>query len=314
MRLEKDNSNFEQTQQDAVEDTAQSYPKPTLRLYLAIGSLILLFNVSLGPYLCISSIITNINADLGPDPSYSWIASGWSVGCGTFLIIAGTISDLLGRRGFAIGTAVMAIISSILGVTAKSVGQGRRKFTQLLFHNMWLINCLLVIAANVFLGVNQAGALAGLAGMMELVPRKSRGIIIGISQATISFWAICGSLIGHSMAVNSGPGWRTAYWVTLAGNIVALVLVAVSYFPAKPLLAGNRSRGEILKTIDYVALLGILVSNYHSVRGRSPPCWLTTDPPTYRRDPRCCSLVSPMSHNIPQQADTFWDPFYLEQW
>lgn len=119
---------------------------------------------------------------------------------------------------------------------------------------------MLVIGANVLLGLNQAGALTGFAGIAELVPTRARGVAIGCANATVGVWSICGSLIGHEFATHTGPGWRSIYWLQLATNIVGLVAIYFSYYPAQPLLAAHRSKRDIIRSFDYVGSAGIIVS------------------------------------------------------
>ncbi|KIV81317.1 hypothetical protein PV11_03509 [Exophiala sideris] len=209
-----------------------------VRRYVAIASPSFVYCVSLGPYLCITPIITTINNDLGPHPGYAWMASSWTITTGVGLLLGGTISDIVGRRWFAVGTTSLAIISAILGITAKSVGQ--------------------IIAANAFLGLNQADALTGFAGIAELVQTKSRGAATAFANTTVGVWTLGGSLFGHEFATRTRPGWRSVYWMTLATNIVALVTVYFSYHPARPLLTAQKTTRQILKNFDYVGAFFIL--------------------------------------------------------
>ncbi|OAL27835.1 hypothetical protein AYO20_09688 [Fonsecaea nubica] len=234
-----DNSKEQQLHEhEEVEGEDGFAAKSWTRRYIAIGALCYVYCVSLGPYMMLAPIITIINQDLGPDPGFAWIASGWTVAAAVGLLLVSTVSDLVGRRWVAVSTTVLAIISAILGITAQTIGQ--------------------VIAANVMLGLNQAGALTGFAGIAELVPTRARGIAIGFANLTVGVWSICGSLFGHEFATHTGPGWRSIYWLQLATNIVGLVAVFFSYYPAKPLLAAHQSRRNIIRTFDYVGALGII--------------------------------------------------------
>jgi len=116
---EKHHAGFEVVNTELQQDE----PKPSLRTWLAIAAIIYTYCISLGVFMMLCPIITIINAELGPDPSYTWMASAWTVSAGIGLIAAGSLSDVLGRRWFVVATGGMAILSAIVGLTAKSVPQ-----------------------------------------------------------------------------------------------------------------------------------------------------------------------------------------------
>ncbi|KIW76454.1 hypothetical protein Z517_11200 [Fonsecaea pedrosoi CBS 271.37] len=202
--------------------------------WLVIISLGFIYNMGISIYLCLSPIIGIINADIGPDPAYSWLPTCWTVATGVGLIVAGTLSDVLGRRWFVIGTGVLGVAGGICGALAQNIPTA--------------------LASLTILGLNHAGAMNTLAAIAEIVPTRLRGIILGAVNAGILVWATCGSLIGHEVAVHTAPGWRTLFWIIVAANGLATLLVAINYFPAKPLAAGMKTRRQLLKEFDYVGL------------------------------------------------------------
>ncbi|KAH6988308.1 fungal trichothecene efflux pump [Ilyonectria sp. MPI-CAGE-AT-0026] len=196
------------------------------------------YAVNIGAFLLITPILTAINDDLGPDPSYTWMVSSWTAAAGVGLIFAGTASDLLGRRWFIVSSGGISTIAAIVSLTAKSVPG--------------------VIGAMTLLGLGQSGALASFASVAELVPNKWRGVVLGFMNLAPFVFVACGSLIGHEMAYKTAPGWRTAFWFTLATSIVAFAGCFLTYFPAEPLAAKGKTKREILKDFDYIGLLGVI--------------------------------------------------------
>lgn len=114
----------EQYHEHDITDASQLATPATVRRWLAISSLIFLYNISLGGFLCIVPILTYINNDIGPSPSYTWLASSWTVASGVGLIVAGSLSDLLGRRWFCIGTGITGIIAALIGGLAQNIPTG----------------------------------------------------------------------------------------------------------------------------------------------------------------------------------------------
>ncbi|OAL39674.1 hypothetical protein AYO20_01071 [Fonsecaea nubica] len=228
----------EQLREHVITDPNQEVSRLSIRVLLSISSISFIFSTSLGTFLCLVPVLGNINEDLGPDPSFTWIASSWTVATGVGLICAGSLSDIFGRRWFTIGTGVLGVVASILGLTSHSIGQ--------------------MIATMTLFGLNQAGAVNGFASVSELVPTKYRGPVVGIMNLTALPFDLCGSLIARSMILNTGPGWKSVFWMALAANIAGTVACAVTYFPAKP-LAASASKGSMIRDFDYVGLGGIIV-------------------------------------------------------
>ncbi|KAK4934944.1 hypothetical protein LTR10_023910 [Elasticomyces elasticus] len=221
-----------------ITDPSQEATPASARRWLAIASLIFLYNISLGGFLCIVSILSYINSDIGPSPEYTWLASSWTVASGVGLIVAGSLSDLIGRRWFCIATGVTGIISALIGGLAQNIPTA--------------IVAMSIMGLNGGLSVNSFSAVA------ELVPTKYRGYAIGTMNGSAVVWVACGSLIGHEMAVNTGPGWRSVFWMILAVNIVGTVFTFLTYFPATPLAAKSIDKRQLLRDFDYIGLFGII--------------------------------------------------------
>lgn len=111
----------------------------------------------------------------------------------------------------------------------------------------------------VFFGLNSGGGLASFASVSELVATKHRGFALGLIEIPTLPFSLCGSLVAHAIATNTRAGWRSIFWLGLSTNIVGTVVVAATYFPAKPLAGANKSKTDILKEFDYIGLFGIVV-------------------------------------------------------
>ncbi|KIW80209.1 hypothetical protein Z517_06824 [Fonsecaea pedrosoi CBS 271.37] len=210
-----------------------------IKLWLAIASLIFQWVASMGTFLCIAPIIDLINQDIGPRSSTAWVASAYTVVSGVSLIVAGTLSDLVGRRWFAVASSTAPMIAGIIGGTAQNMSA--------------------VIASTAILGINGGLVLNVFPCISELVPKKSRGYVFGILNAAAIFWVMCGSLIGHEMAIHSSVGWRGLFYMTIALNGAATLFTLLVYFPDKPLATRNMSKMEIVRDFDRVGLLGLMV-------------------------------------------------------
>lgn len=229
----------EQIHEHEILDASQEPTPASLKRWLAIASLIFLYNISLGGFITIVPVISQINADLGPSGSYTWLASAWTVASGVGLLVAGSVSDLLGRRWFCIFTGVLDIVAGLVGALAKNIPTA--------------------IGAMAIMGLNGALAVNSFVAVAELVPTKQRGYALGIMNGSAFIWVPFGSLIGHQMALTIGPGWRSMFWMIMAANVFGTVCVFLTYFPNKPLAGRGKSKMTILKEFDYFGLLLIIV-------------------------------------------------------
>ncbi|KIW99589.1 uncharacterized protein Z518_11328 [Rhinocladiella mackenziei CBS 650.93] len=209
-----------------------------LQRWIAIASLAMLFQIALGGVYTVNSVLSNINADLGPSSLYSWLLSAPTLASGTAAIVLGQVGDVFGRRWVSLFTGISAIISCIIALSAHSVGQ--------------------VVAAQVFLGFNQAGSSLLPASINELVSTKNRGYVFSAVNCLSAVWNIAGSLIAHALLANTALGWKSVYWMILAMNIFGVVATFLFYFPAKPLATKETPARQIVAEFDYVGLFAII--------------------------------------------------------
>jgi len=142
-----------------------------------------------------------------------WVASGYILTYGGFLLLGGRLGDLLGRRRMLlIGLAVFAVSSLTAGL-ANSAG--------------------LLVAARLVQGIG--AALMAPAALSELTTSfregKDRNTALGVWGAISGMAAAAGVFLGG--VLSQGPGWRWVFFVNppicvavAAGAIVLLIKTA----------------------------------------------------------------------------------------
>jgi len=71
----------------------EKHEKVPAKVWLAIGSMALLYQTTLGTTLVLLNVINVINADLGPSSLSTWIASGYTIGLGIGIITSNAVSE-----------------------------------------------------------------------------------------------------------------------------------------------------------------------------------------------------------------------------
>lgn len=66
-------------------------------------------------------IVSAINPDIGPSSNVALVNTVWTVSQPIALLLFGRLSDRFGRRNFALGSCVLAIIGGIVAATAQSI-------------------------------------------------------------------------------------------------------------------------------------------------------------------------------------------------
>ena len=172
-----------------------------------------------------------------------WVASGYILTYGGFLLLGGRLADLLGRRRMLlIGLAVFAMSSLTAGVAQDSA---------------------LLVAARLVQGIG--AALMAPAALSELTTTfregKDRNAALGAWAAISGIAAAAGVALGG--VLTAGPGWRWVFYV----NPPICVLVAVG---AAVLLAGDAGAREGSSSFDSQGAVlvtgGILLLIYGLVR------------------------------------------------
>jgi EmrB/QacA subfamily drug resistance transporter len=171
-----------------------------------------------------------------------WVASGYILTYGGFLLLGGRLADLLGRRRMLlIGLTVFAVTSLTAGL-AQSSG--------------------LLVAARLAQGVG--AALMAPAALSELTTSfregRDRNTALGVWGAVSGMAAAAGVFLGGVLA--AGPGWRWVFFVNppicVAVAVGALVLLA-SDRGARGKPTGFDTQGAVLVTGGMLMLIYSLV-------------------------------------------------------
>src|SRR6266536_60015 len=147
-----------------------------------------------------------------------WVASGYILTYGGFLLLGGRLADLLGRRRILLAGLTVFAVSSLTAGLANDAG--------------------LLVAARLVQGIG--AALTAPAALSELTASfrdgKDRNTALGVWGAVSGMAAAAGVFLGG--VISQGPGWRWIFFV----NPPVCVAVAAG---ALALLASDRgSRAE----------------------------------------------------------------------
>lgn len=146
-----------------------------------------------------------------------WVASGYLLTYGGFLLLGGRAADLLGRRRVLVAGLIWFALCSLSGGAAHSQG--------------------LLIGARIAQGIGAAIMAPAALSILTttFAEGKDRNTALGIWGGISAIGAAAGVSLGGLLS--EGPGWR---WVLF----VNLPLVALSLIAAYRLLSGDRRRAQ----------------------------------------------------------------------
>jgi EmrB/QacA subfamily drug resistance transporter len=147
-----------------------------------------------------------------------WVASGYLLTYGGFLLLGGRLADLLGRRRVLVaGLAVFGACSLAAGLAQSET---------------------MLIAARVLQGVGAAMMAPAALSILTTTFRegRDRNTALGVWGAISGLAAAAGVFLGGVLA--EGPGWRWVFYVNIP---VCLVALAATF----RLLSGDRTRARI---------------------------------------------------------------------
>lgn len=182
-----------------------------------------------------------------------WILAGYQLSYAVFMITAGRLADLYGRkRVFILGTAVFTLSSIVCGLAQEPV---------------------LLIVARIVQGLGAAMLVPQVFGLIALlVPEQGRHRVFGILGVVIGLGTIGGQLIGGLLigADLFGLDWRSVFWVNVPIGIV-MILLAVKFVPE------SRASGARRLDIRGVAALSValFLLTFPLIQGREAgwPWW-----------------------------------------
>jgi EmrB/QacA subfamily drug resistance transporter len=179
-----------------------------------------------------------------------WVVDAYSLTLAAFLLTAGVLGDMFGRREvFAVGLGVFSLSSLVCGLATNS------------------------LMLNLSRGAQGIGGAIMFATSLALIAQafqgRERGTAFGIYGAVIGGAVAVGPLVGG--AITSGIGWRWIFFINVPIGIFAIVLTLATVV---------ESRDATTRTIDWIgfvsfsAALFLLV--YALVRGNDVG-WSSTE-------------------------------------
>ncbi|KAL1801564.1 hypothetical protein ACET3X_001906 [Alternaria dauci] len=69
----------------------------------------------------LAAAVSSVNADIGPSANIALVSTVWTVSQPISLLLFGRLSDRFGRRNFALGSCVLAIVGGIVAATVQSI-------------------------------------------------------------------------------------------------------------------------------------------------------------------------------------------------
>ncbi|MEF2976462.1 MFS transporter [Subtercola sp. YIM 133946] len=210
--------------------------RPTSKwLVLAICCLSL-FIVSMDVTI-VNVALPSIRVDLGSSVAdLQWVVDGYTVSVASFLLLAGSLADRIGRRRiFQIGLVVFSV-GSLLCSVAPTVG--------------------FLIGARVLQGIG--GSMLNPVAMSIITntfsDRRQRARAVGIWAAVIGVSLAFGPLIGGILTET--VGWRAVFWVNIPIGLAAIILTAV-FVP--------ESRAAVARRFDPLGQLFVIVALFSLV-------------------------------------------------
>ena len=154
-----------------------------------------------------------------------WVVDAYSLTLAAFLLTAGVIGDMFGRREvFAIGLGVFTVSSLVCGLSTSS---------------------LMLNLARAAQGVGGAIMFAtALALIAQAFSGRERGTAFGVYGAVVGGAVAVGPLVGG--AITSGIGWRWIFFVNVPIGIVAVVLTLAKV---------QESRDPNTRSIDWIGFV-----------------------------------------------------------
>jgi EmrB/QacA subfamily drug resistance transporter len=188
--------------------------------------------------------LPNIQRELNSSFSdLQWVVDAYSLTLAAFLLTAGVVGDIYGRREvFAAGLAVFSVASLVCGLSTSPLMLNLARAVQGVGGAIMFATSLALIA-NAFLG-------------------RDRGTAFGIYGAVIGGAVAIGPLIGG--AITSAFGWR---WIFFLNVPIGVVAVAITFSKI------DRSRDERAHRIDWIGFVtfstSLFLLVYALVRGNA---------------------------------------------
>ncbi|CAN9365664.1 unnamed protein product [Alternaria alternata] len=187
----------------------------------------------------LAAAVSSVNADIGPSANIALVNTVWTVSQPISLLLFGRLSDRFGRRNFALGSCVLAIVGGIVAATAQSIE--------------------MLIGAEVIMGIASGvpAAYPLLAG--ELVSNKHKYVGTALVVVPNVIATGFGAYIGLRLV--QVASWRWIFYIYIMMMVPGAILWFFFYDPPSyTQLHGKRSsKLAELKKVDWMGV-GLLVA------------------------------------------------------
>ncbi len=153
--------------------------------------------------------LANVQSDLHAGvTSLQWVVNGYALTFASFMLAAGMLGDLLGRKRIMLAGVAVFSIGSVVAALAGNVD--------------WLI------AGRVIMGIGAAASEPGTLSIIRHVypDRETRADALGVWAAVSGLALALGPVIGGALVGFSS--WRAIFWFNLGFGVAAFVLAAVA--------------------------------------------------------------------------------------
>ena len=152
--------------------------------------------------------LANVQSDLHAGvTSLQWVVNGYALTFASFMLAAGMLGDMLGRKRIMLAGVAIFCAGSVVAALASNVD--------------WLI------AGRVIMGIGAAASEPGTLSIIRHVypDRETRADALGVWAAVSGLALALGPVIGGALVGFSS--WRAIFWFNLGLGAVAFVLAAV---------------------------------------------------------------------------------------
>ncbi len=164
-----------------------------------------------------------------------WVVDAYALTLAAFLLTAGVVGDIIGRRGiFAVGLCVFSVSSLLCGLANSAVFLDFARGAQ---------------------GVGAAIMFAtSLALIAQAFSGKERGTAFGVYGAVVGGAVAIGPLVGG--AITSGIGWRWIFFVNLPIGVLAVIITLAK---VRDSTEPTRRRLDVIGFLTFSTSLFLLV-------------------------------------------------------
>ncbi|KAF2664301.1 MFS general substrate transporter [Microthyrium microscopicum] len=219
--------------------------KMTAKTWFVIFILSSTFGLSFWPVPTTAAMQSTLGAEWAAPNATYWFIPAFTTACALGFLLAGSHSDLFGRRLFLLFGNAMCCVGFLVIGTAK----GPTQFT----------------AGLAITGFGAGFCQMSMCSIPELMPNKYRHIGITISDGFVFLIVVIGPVVGR-YANDAGEGaWRAIYYAGFGAQFVSLAGIACFYFPPKH--PKGVPWGEGLRGLDYVGAFLIVSGTCISLVG-----------------------------------------------